>query len=76
MFEYQVEWEDDDGKTHVEPYQAAKLAALASARRASRKHGVAYCVACKYRSSDRAYMACGHKSFGDGLVMETEGEGF
>lgn len=75
-YEYQVEYQDDDDKTHVEPFGSRRSAALSKARRMSNKHMVAYCVACKYRASDRAYMSCGHKSYGQGIVIETEGEGF
>lgn len=75
-YEYQVEYQDDDDKTHVEPYQGRRSAAIRRARAMSRKHMVAYVVACGWQSDDRAYMACGHKSYGQGLIIETEGEGF
>ena len=75
-FEYQVEYQDDEDKTHVEPFQGRRSAALAKARRMSNKHMVAYVVACKWYDGDRMFAACGHKSYGQGLVIETEGEGF
>lgn len=75
-YTYQVEYQDDDDRTHVEPFEGRRSAAVAKARRMSDKHMVAYVVACKHRKSDNAYMACGHKAYGQGLVIETEGEGF
>jgi hypothetical protein len=74
-YRYQVEYQDDDDKTHVVPYDRRRTAALAAARRASKKFMVAYVVACKVER-DGSEPAVGHKSYGNGLVMETEGEGF
>lgn len=75
VFTYQVEYQDDDDKTHIIPYGTNKPAAIVRARRASNKHMVAYVVACK-ALRDGGDAAVGHKSFGQGSLMETEGEGF
>lgn len=72
---YQVEFQDDDDRTHVISYGTRKTAAMATARRMSDKHVVACAVACKPRR-DGGNVAVGHKSYGQGLVMETDGEGF
>lgn len=72
-YTYQVEYEDDDNKLHVEPYEDRRSAAQSRARRVSEKHVVAYVVAC-HRYRDEA--PCGQKVYGQGHVTETEGEGF
>jgi hypothetical protein len=71
MYRYQVEYQDDADKTVVEPYEHRRTAALNRARRASDKHIVAYVVAVDHNG-----VSVGHKSYGRGLVMETEGDGF
>lgn len=76
-YTYQVEYQDqDDGyRVNVKPYGHRKTAAISAARRASNKHMVAYAVACR-KQPDGGEVTVGHKSFGEGLVIETEGEGF
>lgn len=74
-FTYQVEWQDDEDRTHVKPYGERRYAAIAAARRQSSKHMVAYVVALKSRP-DGGTVAVGHKSYGQGLVIETDGDGF
>lgn len=66
MYTYQVEHVDDDDKMHERYYHNNRTAAIRYARRMS----VAYVVALV--DNDRA----GHKSYGNGCLMETLGEGF
>jgi hypothetical protein len=73
-YTYQVEFTDDDGREHVEPYGDRLSAAISRARRASDKEFVAYVVASKTRNGSE--MACGHKAYSQGCVIETDGEGF
>jgi hypothetical protein len=67
---YLVEWETDDGQIETRDYDNSKSGAIAFARKKSRRTIVAYVIA--YTPSDRI----GSKSFGQGLHMETLGEGF
>lgn len=67
---YRVEWQDDGDRTHVVAYGERRGAAISKARRESLKHTVAYVVA------SRGGNACGLKSYGNGRVMDTEGDGF
>lgn len=75
MYTYQVEFQDDDDKIHVKPYGTNLAAARQHAARMSVKHMVAYVVSCK-DLPDGGNVSVGHKSYGNGCVIETEGEGF
>lgn len=74
MYTYQVEHQDERGREYVKPYGVRRQAAQSAARRLSDKHCVAYVVAC--RQVGRHEEAVGHKVYGQGSVIETEGEGF
>jgi hypothetical protein len=73
-YTYQVEWRDDLGRTHVEPYVGRRSAAISRAVRISAKWVVARVVASKRSKGET--VPCGYKAYRDGRVTETVGEGF
>lgn len=75
QYHYRVEWSDDNDTVQTVPYQHRRTAAMSKARRVSKSSVmVAYVVAC--RVTRYGEEPCGHKSYGNGSVMETDGEGF
>lgn len=76
-YEYQVEYfNENTQKEVIRPYGTSLSTARNHARNMSIYHGVAYVVVTRKRERDGAIMSCGHKAFGNGLVIETLGDGF
>lgn len=74
-YTYRVEYTDDGGREHIEPYDDRLVAAKSRAKAKSETHGVAYVISLRTLAGGLT-QSVGHKAFADGNVVETIGDGF